>query len=63
MLIARLPKYYLDFKFDFKHSKKQKMLAYINEGSFPIFYENIRSCTSFRPLHTFRLCRSNLFVM
>lgn len=54
MLIVKLSKYYLNFKFRFKQSKKNKMLAYINEGSFPLFYENIRSCTSFRPLHTFK---------
>lgn len=63
MLIVKLSKYYLNFKFGFKQSKKNKMLAYINEGSFPVFYENIRSCTSFRPLHTFKPWRSNLFVV
>lgn len=63
LLIVRHSKYYLNFKFAFKQRKKKKMLAYINEGSFPVFYENIRSCTSFRPLHIFRLCRSNLFVI
>lgn len=61
--IVRLFKYHLNFKFDFKQSKKKKMFAYITEGSFSVFYENIRSSTSFRPLHTFRLCRSDLFVI
>lgn len=32
MLIVRLFKYYLNFKFDLKQSKK--MFAYITEGSF-----------------------------